>query len=106
MLQICECFGQNNGLDFNSKKSICIDFHQSKQCNNDIALPAIFLNGKGLQWCNEVKHLGNTITCCGTFEKDVRLKKGNFISCVNGIITEFGFAHPQTKTGTQLPIHR
>ena len=44
-----------------------------------------------------IKHLGHTLSCCLDFYKDVILKKGSFIGCVNDVLTEFAFAHPHVK---------
>ena len=37
------------------------------------------------------------MSCCSDFDKDIVVKKGHFIACVNDIITEFSFAHPHMK---------
>ena len=98
MLKVCESFGHTKGLDFNEKKTICIRFHNSIQCCDKTNLPGLFLNCKPLKWCTHVKHLGHTISCCANFEKDIMYRKGQFIACVNNIMTEFGFAHSNTKS--------
>ena len=97
MILTCQKFGLSTGLEFNSKKTICINFHHSGKCNDSSSPPHVFLNGEKLKWCNSVKHLGHTVTCCLGFNKDVDIKKGQFITCVNNILTEFGFAHPSVK---------
>ena len=97
MIATCEKFGAKTGLDFNSKKTVCINFHHSGRCPNSSYSPHIVLNGETLKWGNSVKHLGHTLSCCLDFNKDVYLKKGQFISCVNNILTEFAFAHPSVK---------
>ncbi len=45
----------------------------------------------------QAKHLGHTCNCCVNFSADLAYKKGQFIGCVNSIITQFGFAHPVCK---------
>jgi hypothetical protein len=96
MIHTCELFGTEKGLQFNDKKTICIHFHNSRNCSNS-SLPNIFLNNKLLKWCSHVKHLGHIISCCAEFQNDILFRKGKFIACVNNILTEFSFAHPSTK---------
>ncbi len=48
-------------------------------------------------WYSQVKHLGDIFNCCSSISDDVANSKGQFISCVNIIITQFGFAHPICK---------
>jgi hypothetical protein len=97
MINICERFGANVGLQFNAKKTVCIEFHESVKCSDNIKEPDIFLNGNKIEWSKHVKHLGHTLSCCLSSDKDIDLKKGKFIGCVNNIATEFQFAHPVTK---------
>ncbi len=40
---------------------------------------------------------GHTFNCCVNLSTDVAYRKGQFIGCVNSIITQFGFAHPVCK---------
>ncbi len=50
-----------------------------------------------LKWYSQVKHLGHTFNCCVNVSGDVAYRKGQFIGCVNSIITQIGFAHPVCK---------
>jgi hypothetical protein len=97
MIKICEQFGKNNGLEFNSKKTVCIRFHKYGNCSNIINTPNVYLNGTRLQWCEKVKHLGHVLSCCGDFDSDITFRKGQFISCVNDILSEFSSDHPTVK---------
>jgi hypothetical protein len=97
MLQICETFGKRHGLNFNSKKTVCVHFHADAKCESLSSLPVVTLNGETLVWCKTAKHLGHTLTCCLQSNKDINIKKGNFIACVNDVMTEFAFAHPYVK---------
>ena len=85
------------GLNFNSKKTVCINFHKFGRCSDSICYPDIYLNGQCLKWCSKVKHLGHILNCCLSPNADIACKKGSFISCVNNIQAEFSFAHPSTK---------
>jgi hypothetical protein len=97
MLQICQKFGNNHGLNFNSKKTVCINFHLDGYCDSITEYPEIKLNGENLVWCKSAKHLGVTLSCCSNTNIDINVKKGKFIGCVNDIATEFAFAHPFVK---------
>jgi hypothetical protein len=97
MIKTCEHFGSTVGLNFNSKKTVCINFHRNGHCPAHNFSPEVYLNGKALKWCNEVKHLGHILTCCMSSNADIIAKKSSFISCVNNIQAEFAFAHPSTK---------
>ncbi len=55
------------------------------------------LGNDKLKWYSQVKHHGHTFNCCVNFSVDVAYRKGQFIGCVNSIITQFGFAHPVSK---------
>ncbi len=62
---------------------------------NRITQYTIFLDK--LKWYLQVKHPGYTFNCCVNFSANVAYRKGQFIGCVNSIITQFGFAHPVYK---------
>ncbi len=64
---------------------------------NEITQYTIFLGNDKLKWYWQVKHLGHTFNCCVNFSVDVAYRKGQFIGCVNSIITQFGFNHPVCK---------
>ena len=69
MIKTCEDFGHKTGLEFNSKKTVCILFHQLGHCN-DTNTPNVYLNDKALKWCQHVKHLGHIISCCSDIEEE------------------------------------
>ena len=104
MILTCQKFGSKNGLDFNSKKSVCINFHKPGDCKTADCEPTLLLNDIKLKWCNSIKHLGHTISCCLDFDADISVRKGQFISCVNNILSEFAFAHPAVKVKL-LKVH-
>ncbi len=93
MLNICNDFAHSKGLHFNAKKTQCILFHQ-KHCDNIPSEIRLTLNGDVLVWFSDVIHLGHRFSCCLGFKKDIGMRKGAFIQCVNEICTEFAFAHP------------
>ena len=97
MLNICTAFGKSTGLEYNCKKTICIDFHGKQMCT-DSSNYSVFLNSQKLMWTDTVEHLGHTLTCCLKWDKDINIKKGQFITCVNNILSEFSFTSPVVKT--------
>lgn len=96
MLNVCKKFSDSTGLTFNADKTLCIKYHHGKHVNNLIQYP-IYLGDIQLKWYSQVKHLGHVFSCCLNFAKDVCNRKGQFIGCVNSIITQFSFAHPACK---------
>ncbi len=92
MLNICKAFSAHTGLTFNAKKTLCIKFYHGRHVN-EITQYTIFLGNDKLKWYSQVKHLGHIFNCCVNVSADVAYRKGQFIGCVNSIITQFGFAH-------------
>ncbi len=103
MLNICKAFSTSTCLTFNAKKTLCIKFHHGNQVNK-ITQYTIFLGNDKLKCYSQVKHLSHTFNCCVNFSADVAYRKGQFIGCVNSIITQVGFAHPVCKL-TLLVTH-
>ncbi len=96
ILYLCKAFSTSIGLTVNAKKTLCIKFHHGHLVN-EITQYTIFLSNDKLKWYSQVKHLGHTFNCCVNFSADVTYRKGQFIGCVNSIITQFGCAHPVCK---------
>ncbi len=92
MLNMCSSFANQTGLHFNVKKTQCIMFHHKQCVDTNIELT---LNGDILTWSRDITHLGHHFNCCLSFRKDINIRKGCFIQCVNEICTEFAFAHPK-----------
>jgi hypothetical protein len=97
MIKTCETFGISNGLKFNPKKTVCINFHNDGVAHDCMHVPEIKLNNCNLKWAKSVKHLGHVLSCCLNFASDVNVKKGKFIACVNYILSEFPFANMNVK---------
>ncbi len=103
MLNICKSFSERTGLIFNATKTLCIKFHSGHHSESITQYP-IFLGNEKLKWYSKVKHLGHCFDCCVSFDADVFNRKGQFIGCMNNIITQFVFAHPSCKVKL-LTIH-
>ena len=98
MLDICEKYAVSHNLQFSTNidpvksKTKCIHF--SKKIIN---LAEMELNGDKLPWVDSANHVGNILERNNSFEKDIRSKKGTFISRVHSILQEFSFANPLVK---------
>ena len=79
-------------------KTKCIAFLQKNR-----VIPNIVLNGNPLPWVTEGIHLGNYFSNkYDGMARDIKLKKGQFISKNYELMQEFSFAHPATKMQTIL----
>ncbi len=92
MPNICNTFSCSNGLIINATNIMCIQFHYG-----EIPQYPVYLGLDKLQWHSQVKHLCHILNCCSSFSLDMADQKGQFISCVNSLITQFGFAHQVCK---------
>ncbi len=95
MLDVCKQFSVETGLTFNATKTVCIKYHCDR--HNEPVQYSVYLGNDKLTWHTQVKHLGHQFTCCSSFNPDIAYRKGQFIGCVNNILTQFGFAHPSSK---------
>ena len=86
MLKICENYGTDYYMSFNTKKTVCMLMSRNKITPN---VP-IELCSKPLNWVKSFKYLGNIITPNLRDDNDIIVKKGHFISCVNNLISSFG----------------
>ncbi len=86
MINICEKFGQEYCVNFNAKKTQCIDFG-IRQSGGDLSLT---LSGKKILWEKQVNHLGNILCFNLSEEEDINRKKGAFIGNVNKLFCNFG----------------
>ena len=86
MLNLCDEFGQQYGMAFNPKKSMCVKFTRQKSHS----LPAVRLSGNLLQWVQDVKHLGNYISYNLKENYEVKMKKCDLVGRVNMFIASFG----------------
>ncbi len=86
-------------------------YHNASQLFANIGVPAfqavlrcvdtnieLILNLDILTWFHNITHLCHHFNCGLSFRKDVNIRKGCFIQCVNEICTKFAFAHPKCRT--------
>ncbi len=93
---ICNTFSSSNCFIFNATKTMCIQYHCGKH-SGEIPQYPVYLGLDKLQWYSQVKHLGHIFNCCSSFLADVANRKGQFIGCVNSIISQFCFGRPGCK---------
>ena len=60
LVTICEKYGLEHNITFNTKKSYCMYISYNKKGMK--ILPSIFLNGKKLEYVDKIKYLGVIIT--------------------------------------------
>ena len=53
-ISLCEQYGCEYGMTYNPVKTKCVLFSRQKKVS-----PCLTLNGTALQWCDNIKHLGN-----------------------------------------------
>ncbi len=94
MVTVCSSFANQNGLHSNVKKTQCIMFHHKQCVDTHIELT---LNWDIFTLSHDITHLGHHFNCCLSFRKDINIRKGCLIQCVNEICTEFAFAHPKYR---------
>ena len=86
MVRVCEQYGEQFGMAFNSNKSVCTLFSR-KRC---VAEPRITLSGFNLSWVKHVKHLGNYMSNNMTEDYEIRMKRNDFIRKTNTVIANYG----------------
>ena len=89
ILNICEKFGAEYNVLFNSKKTICMKVGGGGRPPER----NVYLNGNKLCWSKKVRHLGNIITHDLNDSEDINLKKGVFISQINKLNCKFQTVH-------------
>ena len=91
MLKICEEFGEQFGVQYNPKKTVCIMF--SRRLGT--IKPVIKLCGSEIKWVDTIHHLGNVISCNLTEAHDVKHKKGDLIQRVNSVLSTLDGSNDQ-----------
>ena len=80
MLSICEEFGKEYFIQFNNKKSMCIQY--GEKYDGEKAQ----LNEETIIWVDSVKHLGNIINNDLNDIDDCKMKWSSFVSYFNNIL--------------------
>lgn len=85
MLRVCEEFGNEYYIKFNTQKTVCMLF---TKCNDD---PPDWINfcGESVNWAHSVKHLGNVIRKDLKETDEIKTKQSDFIGKANSIIANF-----------------
>ena len=87
MINICERFGIDYHVSFNSSKTYCIKFSnnsKTSECNK-----SVYMNGEKLQWKKTIKHLGNLMNWNLCDGEDIEYKRGQFTGSVNKLVSKF-----------------
>lgn len=86
MLNICQKFGEEFSVKYNSTKTECMHICKHK-CNSDYN---VYLLGKPLKWVEKTEYLGTVITNDLDDSIDIRNKRAAFFSRVNNMLCKFG----------------
>ena len=86
MLHICDEYGKEYFVSYNSKKTKCIVF--SKHCVNNIS--PLQLNNEPLKWGDHVEYLGNELVYNLKDDRDIFAKRSNFFCQFNSLMSNFG----------------
>ncbi len=57
----------------------------------------IYFNGSRLEWKKSVKDLGKYVIYNMSESEEIRHKRGEFIGKVNGLLVQYGDAHPEVQ---------
>jgi hypothetical protein len=86
MLEICEEYGDEYSVDYNSTKTVCVLFSRRKVT----VKPEVQLHGATLKWVNKVKHLGNHLESNLRETTEITMKKSDLIQRVNTLLVSLG----------------
>ena len=100
MIWTCEKFAKSHNLQFSTDpnpvkcKTKLIAFSKHK---DNLPTAKVYLCGNVLPWVDNVKHVGNTLTAfVDGMQKDMMIKRAQYIENVNCLQQEFHFAVPKT----------
>jgi len=93
MLKECEMFCEQSELQFNASKTVCVWFRKRLVGN----VPRVYLDGKMLEWSDEVRHLGNIIMYNLSEQKEINVKRGDLVGRTNVILSNLAFVSPEVK---------
>ncbi len=98
MVNICAQFGKRFDVQYNAKKSFCVAFSRAVDLSNGLnENNRIYLNGSRLEWKKSVKHRGNHVNYNLSEHEEIRHERGEFIGRVNGLLVQYGDAHPEVQ---------
>ena len=80
-ISLCEQYGCEYGMTYNPVKTKYVLFSRQKKVS-----PCLTLNGTALQWCDNIKHLGNTLTWNLSDTKDLQIKRGELAGRTNTML--------------------
>ena len=96
MVDICFKFGQHFSVKYNAKKTICIAFSRVKDMNLSLnETNRLMLDGTLLEWKSWIKDLGNYVSFDLSEKLEMRKKRVDFISRVNGLLTQYTDVQPE-----------
>ena len=100
MLRICEEFGEEYGVTYDGKKTVCLCFSG----RHHIDSPSVTLNDVQLVWKSSTKHLGNIITTDLCDDEEIRFKKRDFVARANIVVCNFKLASREVNGYSLLNV--
>ena len=88
MLQVCEEFGFEYGVEYNSGKTECILFNKTRNAALGTE-HCVYLNNCKLKWKTSVRYLGMHISNNLDDSEDIMLKRSKFYTSVNNVLATF-----------------
>ena len=99
MVDICGAFARKRNLKFSTNSNPATSKikgeHFSPKPKERVNVLNLKLNGDDLPWVNEVKHLGNILESNNSMQRDMSIKKGQFIGKINSMLQEFYYVSPK-----------
>ncbi len=95
LLKICEGYGIENDIKFNSKKTVLLAMKPNNQCL--LSFPEFYLNGELLRYNSEAKYLGHFITDNMYDDKDIRRQCGSLYGQGNSLKSKFSMCSVGVK---------
>ena len=80
----------STNIDVKKSKTKCIIFSNKKSDRENVA--KIILNNTPLPYAESCKHLGLTLYCDNTLDRDCDIKRGKFVGKVHSLLQELYFA--------------
>ena len=94
MVTVAEEYATEHNLVFSPSKTMCIIFRGSQRVQPQ---PPVMLNGKPLQYCQTVTHLGHVLHESGKMDSDADRARGSFNRRATDIRDQLYFSWPSTK---------
>lgn len=94
MLAVCEEYAAQHNMAYNPDKSVCMMFRST---NTPAFIPPVRLNGRDLEFVEEVKYLGHVITADLDDRLDIARQRRAILVRANMLARRFARCSPEVK---------